>query len=102
MTLIIELWAPCRGGGLPHTLKSANQCPAPNPAGRFAVPATPKAGRRAGRALRRPDRPPGARPDVTSPSPRPRLNWNRLLHSAGPPPPLTRFLSLPPPVLVSP
>src|SRR5229473_1877991 len=79
MTLIIDLWAPCRGGGLPHTLKSANQCPAPNPAGRFAVPATPKAGRRAGRALRRPDRPPGARRDVTSPSARHGLNWNSLL-----------------------
>src|SRR6266852_873167 len=79
MTLIIELWAPCRGGGRPHTLKSANQCPAPNPAGRFAVPATPKAGRRAGRALRRPDRPPGARRDVTSPSARHGLNWNSLL-----------------------
>src|SRR5260370_7357134 len=77
MTLISELCAPCRQGGLPQTLKSTNQYPAARTG--LAVPATPNAGRRAGRALRRPNPRPGALRDVTSPSARQGLNWNSLL-----------------------
>src|SRR5260221_14724544 len=99
MTLISELCAPCRQGGLPQTLKSTNQYPAARTC--LAVPATPNAGRRAGRALRRPNPRPGARRDVTSPRARQGLNWNSFLDPASPTRPFKLLLELPRPVLVS-